>query len=127
MTKQERIAFRILASLYPDRKPSEIRKIIDKALEKEENSDDIELWSIMTRETSDKEIKKEEPAREKVIERHYYHNHSYWPYSTTCDSTAPTIDTITICGVEGVSNTVSAASNCGTATIADYLNIEEVL
>ena len=104
-----------------------VLKIIDKALEKEENSDDIELWSIMTRETSDKEIKKEEPAREKVIERHYYHNHSYWPYSTTCDSTAPTIDTITICGVEGVSNTVSAASNCGTATIADYLNIEEVL
>lgn len=82
MTKQERLAYRILASLYPDRKPSEIRRIIDKALEKEENPDDIELWAIMTREQDGEKTKTEEVTK-KIIEEHHYHHHDYRPYWTT--------------------------------------------
>ena len=88
MTKQEKIAFRILASLYPDRRPSEIRKIIDDALSKEERSDDIELWAVLTKEKAENETEKKEVVKERIIEHHY---HDYWwgnrPYYNTCETT----------------------------------------
>ena len=88
MTKQEKLAFRILASLYPDRRPSEIRKIIDDALSKEERSDDIELWAVLTKEKAENETEKKEVVKERIIEHHY---HDYWwnnrPYYNTCETT----------------------------------------
>ena len=93
MSSQERIAYRILASLYPDRKPSEIRKIIDKALEKDENDDDIELWAIMTKEKAEK---KNEPEK-KIIEEHHYHHYDYKPYwytTVTASDLNPCVTTI---------------------------------
>ena len=41
MSKEEKIAYRILAAMYPDRKPSEVRQIINEALAKEANPDDV--------------------------------------------------------------------------------------
>ena len=120
MTKQEKLAFRILASLYPDRKPSEIRKIIDKALEKEENKDDIELWAILTREYPADEPKKEETVREKIIERHYYHDHFGWNPSTIswCNDRIPNDNiTITCNGTDSSDNTYIYADY-----LADALN-----
>lgn len=76
MTGKEKLAFRILASLYPDRKPSEIRRIIDDALAKEPNNDDVELWAILTRE---KVNDKEDTVKERIIE-HHYHDRWYGPY-----------------------------------------------
>ena len=76
MTNREKLAFRILASLYPDSKPSEIRKIIDKALSKEERNDDIELWAVLTKEKTED---KEENVKERIIE-HHYHDRWYGPY-----------------------------------------------
>ena len=83
----DKIAFRILASLYPDEKPSEIRKVIDEAMKKDVNDDDISLWkSLVSRSASEQ---KEEP---KVIERHYYH-HDYWrPWYTATDGVTITCD-----------------------------------
>ncbi len=76
MTKQERIAFRILANLYPDSRPSEIRKIIDDALSKDERIDDMELWAALT-----KEKVGEEPVKEKIIEHHYHDWYHPWVYT----------------------------------------------
>ena len=85
---QKRLAFRILASIYPDRRPSEIREIINEALSKKENKDDIELWMALTKEKTEKE----EP---KVVEHHYYHDH-YWPTWTTTTNTLGSSETYKI-------------------------------
>ena len=81
MTKEERMAYRILASLYPDRKPSEVRKIIDEALAKDVSKDDIELWRIIAAEKPE-ESKKDvpEPIKEKIVEKHFYHDGYRWWY-----------------------------------------------
>ena len=68
MANEEKLAFRILASLYPDSKPSEIRKIINDALEKQVCSDDVSLWMALTKETGESQKKEVE-----VIEHHYHH------------------------------------------------------
>ena len=107
MTKQERIAFRILASLYPDRKPSEIRKIIDDALAKEECPDDVELWMILAKDKVEEKPEKE-VVRERVIEHHY---HDYWhgPYYYTTTTLTDT-DSITVqCDANGDMATID---NC---------------
>lgn len=92
MTKQERIAFRILASLYPDRKPSEIRKIIDDALAKEECPDDVELWMILAKDKVEEKPEKE-VVKERVIEHHY---HDYWHGPYYYNTPTVTTDSITI-------------------------------
>ena len=76
----KQIALRILASLYPDAKPSEVRTIIDEAMKKDVNKDDVSLWESLVSQTN--EDKKEEP---RVIERHYYHNDYWRPWYTTTD------------------------------------------
>ena len=73
MANEEKLAFRILASLYPDSKPSEIRKIINDALEKQVCSDDVSLWMALTKETGESQKKEVE-----VIEHHYHHYHPWW-------------------------------------------------
>lgn len=82
----EKTAFRILAALYPDRKPSEVRKIIEDALSKEANPDDVELWMILAKEQDEKPVKT-------VIEEHHYHHYDrYLPYTTwssTSDAVVP--------------------------------------
>lgn len=110
MDKATRLAFRILASLYPDRRPSEIRKIIDDALTKEERTDDIELWMCLARDAN--ETKKEETAEKKIIETHEYHHHYYdYNHPHSWWSTLST-DTLTTCDTSnGVSSDVSD-SNC---------------
>ena len=79
MDKQTRLAFRILANLFPDKKPSEIKKIITDALKKKECPEDVELWMVLTRDLSEE---KETPvAEKKVIEEHHYHHYDwYHPY-----------------------------------------------
>lgn len=117
MSKEERVAFRILASLYPDSKPSEIRKIIDDALAKEECKDDVELWIALAKNA--KEEKTEEPVK-KVIEEHHYHHYDWYrPYTITYGNTdsVPTTDKWTITCNDS-SNTYTdinsiTASNCG--------------
>lgn len=122
MTKQERAAYRILASLYPDRKPSEIRKIIDKAMDQEERSDDMELWAILVNEKLKEEPEKPEVTK-KIIEEHHYHHYDrpWYTYGTTitsttanlCSNDAVTTDSVTCCAnsadycLEGVTIGVS--------------------
>jgi len=112
MTKQEKLAFRILASIYPDRRPSEIRKIIDDAMSKEERSDDIELWAVLAKEKTENETEKKEVVKERIIERHY---HDYWyPYYNYCGTVTTTItcnstDKLTGTSTEGV---YSTTTNC---------------
>lgn len=113
----DKIAFRILASLYPDAKPSEIRKVIDEAMKKDVNDDDISLWkSFVSRSASEQ---KEEP---KVIERHYYHD-CWRPWYTTTNgydditincggSTAGTHSNRTTDGCTSSSTTYAAVNNC---------------
>lgn len=72
----EKTAFRILAALYPDRKPSEVRKIIEDALSKEANPDDVELWMILAKEQDEKPVKT-------VIEEHHYHHYDRYLPSVT--------------------------------------------
>lgn len=82
---------RILAVLYPDRRPSEIRKIMDDALAKEPNPDDVELWMTLAKAKTEKS----EPAvLERIIERHHYHDW-YHPYGYNSCETVPA-DNITI-------------------------------
>ena len=108
---QEKLLLRIVASLYPDRKPSEIRKIIDKALEKPECADDIELWNVMTKERS-------EPEKERIIE-HHYHETPHWypvwyeskPYNL-CDWKITCGDTFTGTDSNAVSSLTIDARNC---------------
>jgi len=103
MTNREKLAFRILASLYPDRRPSEIRKIIDEALAKEENNDDIELWAVLTKEKTNKE----EPVKEKIIE-HHYHDYWYHPYTYLTSPNFPIDNTpIITCDGTNISNTIT--------------------
>ena len=97
MDKATRLAFRILASLYPDRRPSEIRKIIDDALTKEERTDDIELWMCLARDAN--ETKKEETAEKKIIETHEYHH--YYDYSRPWWQTVTSRDVDITCGTVG--------------------------
>lgn len=82
MEKNARLAFRILASLYPDKKPSEVKKIITEALEKEECPEDMELWMILTKNAEEEQ--EEKPAEKKVIEEHHYYHH--YGYDTTVPS-----------------------------------------
>ena len=111
MDKQTKLAFRILATLCPDCKPSEIRKVIDEVLSKEASQDDIELWMALTKDYPE-EKKKETPSEEKKVieEHHYYHHYDHiWsgPYYYT---TAPsTVDKWTITCTD--SNTNSAISS----------------
>lgn len=82
----EKTAFRILAALYPDRKPSEVRKIIEDALSKEANPDDVELWMILAKEQDEK------PVKTAIEEHHYHHYDSYHPYtlwSSTSNAAKP--------------------------------------
>ena len=89
MTKEERAAYTVLASLYPDKKPSEVRKIIEKALEKDVDPDDVELWSILMKQKAGDEPETE-VVREKIIEHHYHDRYPY--YTLTCG------DSITVSG-----------------------------
>ena len=95
MESRERLAFRILASLFPDYKPSEVRKVIEEALEKEECQDDVELWMAIVG------GKAEEP-KEKVVERIVEHYYGYPWYvnrdylTITCDSSAGRINSVTL-------------------------------
>lgn len=84
MDNQTKLAFRILATLCPDCKPSEVRKIIDEVLSKEANQDDIDLWMALTK---DHPEEKKEPEK-KIIEEHHYHHYDYWhgPYYTLTSS-----------------------------------------
>lgn len=113
MDQQKRLAFRILASLYPDRRPSEIKKIIDDALAKEERTEDIELWMALT----NKKPKEEKVVVEKkIIEEHHYHDHyPYW-YNTIA---TPCIDKYTITCGDSITGTDSSA----TTVSSDYLDI----
>ena len=89
MTMTEKTAFRILAALYPDRKPSEVRKIIEDALSKEANPDDVELWIILAKE---QDMKQETPVTKVIEEHHYHHYDRYYPYTTwssTSDAVMP--------------------------------------
>lgn len=107
MTMTEKTAFRILATLYPDRKPSEVRKIIDDALSKEANPDDVELWMILSKEQDEKPVKT-------VIEEHHYHHYDRdYPYTTwtttpvdkytiTCNSIGETVSSTGYLDTTGV-------------------------
>jgi len=101
MSKQERLAYRILASMYPDRRPSEVRKIIEDAMAKEENIDDIELWELLCREKSE-EKKEETKVVERVVEHHHYHGYGYYYNATPVINDHWTItcngDTVNPCG-----------------------------
>lgn len=86
MTMTEKTAFHILAALYPDRKPSEVRKIIEDALSKEANPDDVELWMILAKERDEK------PVKTVIEEHHYYHydrNQPYLTWSSTSNAVVP--------------------------------------
>ena len=91
MADTEKLAFRILASLYPDSKPSEIRKIINDALAKEENMDDVSLWMALAKETSDPK-KDDAPKKEIVEHHHHYHHHDYWWQNNGVSLTGITYD-----------------------------------
>lgn len=97
MDKSTKLAFRVLASLYPDRRPSEVRKIITEALQKEENKDDIELWMCLARETAESKEEKETPPTTKVIEEHHYHHYDYpWYGRTNLVGTTCTADVVDV-------------------------------
>ena len=97
MDKSTRLAFRVLASLYPGRRPSEVRKIITEALQKEENKDDMELWMCLARETAEPKEEKETPPTTKVIEEHHYHHYDYpWYGRTNLVGTSLTSDDVVI-------------------------------
>ena len=92
MDKQLKLSLRIIASLYPDRKPSDVRKIIDDALAKPENHDDIKLWDMMTQENAEHD--KQETVTKKVVEEHHYHHYDYtypWYKSTWVSGTDITL------------------------------------
>ena len=118
MADTEKLAFRILASLYPDSKPSEIRKIINDALAKEENMDDVSLWMALAKETDGSTQKKEV----EVVEHHYHHYHPWWSngnISLTGTSYEPdtvTTDKITITCKDNSANS-SSVSNVDFSTI----------
>lgn len=112
MDQQKRLAFRILASLYPDRRPSEIKKIIDDALAKEERTEDIELWMALTNEKPKEE---KVVVEKKIIEEHHYHDHYPWYYNYTV---TPTTNKYTICG-DNITGTDSSA----TTVSSDYIDI----
>lgn len=97
MENRERLAFRILASLFPDYKPSEVRKVIEEALEKEECQDDVELWMAIVGGKAEKSEEPKEKVVERIIEHHYtypwYVNYESIPCSSeehkiTCESTS---------------------------------------
>ena len=124
MTKQEKLAFRILASLYPDSRPSEIRKIIDDALAKDERSDDIELWAALTKEKAEKS-EPDMPVKEKVIERHYYHNYPWYTSNVTLTGTCS--DTITCGTCDASSVTISGFSNNASDSMCSLSACDNVL
>ncbi|MCR4649214.1 MAG: hypothetical protein K5776_09070 [Lachnospiraceae bacterium] len=104
MDKQTRLAFRILASLYPDKKPSEIKKIITDALKKKECSEDVDLWMVLAKNVSEEKTEETPAVEKKVVEEHHYYHYDWakpW-YSSpsityTCTSEPISKDTIT-CG-----------------------------
>lgn len=114
MEKNARLAFRILASLYPDKKPSEIKKIISDALKKEERPEDMELWMILTKD-AEEDKKEESKPDKKVIEEHHYYHHDYgapWYYATptiNCDDSTETNKYTFTCN--DVSNTIGTISS----------------
>lgn len=128
MADTEKLAFRILASLYPDSKPSEIRKIINDALAKEENMDDVSLWIALTKETSDP--KKDDAPKKEIIEHHYYHHHDYWWQNNgvsltgiTYDSNKPLRDDIAItCKDDSRINSISSADYATTTSVTTAWN-----
>ena len=122
MTKEEKTAYKILAAIYPDKKPSEVRQIVEEALNKKASNDDVELWAIIVREFSDDSKKNStEPIKEKIIEKHFYHDgRPYWygPYYyndiSTISTTSADTPVIT-CGSNGStiadSSTIELSSN----------------
>ena len=114
MADTEKLAFRILASLYPDSKPSEIRKIINDALAKEENMDDVSLWMALAKETSDP--KKDDAPKKEIVEHHYYHHHDYWWQNNGVNLTGITYDSNKpLCnGVE-----ITCKNNSGNTSISN--------
>jgi len=129
MADTEKLAFRILASLYPDSKPSEIRKIINDALAKEENMDDVSLWMALAKETGDK---KDEPKQKKeIIEHHYYHHHDYWWQNNgisltgiTYDSTSKPLrdDVVITCKDNSENSSISSADYVATSSVTTAWN-----
>ena len=115
MDQQKKLAFRILASLYPDRRPSEIKKIIDDALAKEERTEDIELWMALTNEKP----KEEKITEKKIVEEHHYHHYDrYYPYWYNT-ITQPWIDKYTItCG-----DSITGTDSSTTTVSSDYITI----
>lgn len=78
MDKQTRLAFRILASLYPDKKPSEIKKIITDALKKKECPEDVDLWMVLAKNVSEEKTEETPAVEKKVVEEHHYYHHYNW-------------------------------------------------
>lgn len=105
MDKQTRLAFRILASLYPDKKPSEIKKIITDALKKKECPEDVDLWMVLAKNVSEEKTEETPAVEKKVVEEHHYYHYDWakpWYYSPSsityaCTSEPISKDTIT-CG-----------------------------
>ena len=128
MTKEERMAYRILASLYPDRKPSEVRKIIDETLAKDASKDDIELWRIIAAEKPE-EPKKDvpEPIKETIVEKHYYHDGTRWwygPYyyngiTTSVTTTSPSI-TYACADTASTSTITADAATLSASSVSDF-------
>ena len=122
MEKNARLAFRILASLYPDKKPSEIKKLISDALKKKSSPEDEELWMILTKDAAEeKKEETKEPDKKMIEEHHYYYHHDdYWkPYYTWTAETisAPRVnlcDSITVTGTCDDSYSIAASSDCCT-------------
>ena len=119
MDKREHLAFRILASLFPDKKPSEVKKIIADALKKKECPEDVELWMVLAKDLS--EEKEEKTIEKRIIEEH--HHYWYGPYYTT---TTPMIhkDYLTITCDDTISSSNTGNYDYNSITIsADSLTL----